>query len=197
MTQPQPPASEEEGTRRTGRRAALMALAGLAAAGLGAWVAHEQRQPGALSQPETAVATLLSLSLPDHAGVLRALGDWRGRTLVVNFWATWCGPCVEEMPELSALQREHAPEKMQIVGIGVDSSRNIAEFAQKYPMSYPLLVAGAQGIELARQFGDEAGGLPFTVVIDPGGQIVARTLGRVDLPTLRHQIERAAQAPVR
>jgi thiol-disulfide isomerase/thioredoxin len=154
-------------TARTGRRAALWALAALVAAGGGALV----RAMASATRPgkRRCGGHPLSLTLPDAAGQAQALAQWRGRILVVNFWATWCGPCVEEMPELSSLQSEHDPGQVQIIGIGVDSASNIAQFQAKSPVAYPLLVAGAGGIELSRNFGNEVGGLPFTVIIDARG----------------------------
>jgi thiol-disulfide isomerase/thioredoxin len=104
---------------------------------------------------------------------------------VVNFWATWCPPCVEEMPELSELHRELAPKGLGMVGIGIDTAAKIAEFARKTPVSYPLVVAGMGGTEIAHRFGNQAGVLPYTVLIGAGGQVAHRLPGRVDIGRLR------------
>lgn len=186
-----PPATETADravTARIGRRAALVGLVALAAGGAGAWFSRARVAPAPVAAPDAAVRALLAQTLPDPAGTPQALAGYAGRLLVVNFWATWCAPCVEEMPELSALQTELGVDSVQILGIGVDSVRNVGEFAKKQPMSYPLFGAGASGIELARQFGDQAGGLPFTVVIDPAGRIAERVLGRVDIADLRRRL---------
>jgi peroxiredoxin len=151
--------------------AALFALAG---AGLAWW--RYDTGPSA----DDAVPVLLSRSFPDSDGNTIDLARFRGTTLVVNFWATWCVPCVEEMPELSALQGEFSKVGAQVIGIGIDSASNIAEFAHKHQIAYPLVVAGLPGIELAKLFGDGAGALPFTVVIGPDGRVAGRTLGRID-----------------
>ena len=133
----------------------------------------------------TAVAALMQSSLPDTKNQPRALAEWKGKTLLVNFWATWCPPCVAEMPELVELQADMAGRNVQIIGIGIDSTSNIQQFSEKLQISYPLLVAGMQGTELSRQFGNQAGGLPFTVLIGPDGQIRQTYLGRLDMKKVR------------
>jgi thiol-disulfide isomerase/thioredoxin len=128
---------------------------------------------------------LLAQQLPDSDGKSHALAQWQGKPLVVNFWATWCPPCVDEMPELSALQTELAPKGVQIIGIGIDSPSNIREFAAKYRIAYPLFVAGLTGTDLSRQFGNQNGGLPFTALIDKNGQIIETYIGRLKMDQLR------------
>ena len=113
----------------------------------------------------------------------------RGRPLVVNFWATWCAPCIEEMPELSAFQQQYASAGLQILGIGIDSPDNILQFSKERPVVYPLLMAGAGGSELSRRFGNKAGGLPYTVVLDRKGRVTARMIGRFRTAELRSAIE--------
>jgi thiol-disulfide isomerase/thioredoxin len=163
--------------------------AGVAAAGLILLGAYFGSRHFAASQPPApAVAHLLSLSMPDAKGQPQALSQLKDKILVVNFWATWCAPCVKEMPELSALQTEVASKNIQLVGIGIDSASNIAEFASKYAISYPLYVAGMNGSELSRQFGNDAGALPFTVLIGKDGQVIKTYLGRLKMEELRADI---------
>ncbi len=142
--------------------------------------------------PETpqaaATARLFAQTLPDAQGTSHPMSQWQGKTLVVNFWATWCAPCVEEMPELSALQNDIASRNAQIIGIGIDSAANIMEFGAKYKITYPLYVAGMSGTELSRQFGNQAGGLPFTVLIAPDGRIKKTYLGRLKMEELRKDL---------
>lgn len=164
----------------------LVSAVALAFAGLGVFVGHRQTQPQAVEA--TAVESLLSQSMPDTKGQLQPLAQWKGKPLVVNFWATWCAPCVEEMPELSALQAELKPQNMQILGIGIDSPTNIAEFAAKYNISYPLYVSGMKGSELSRQLGNQAGGLPYTVLIDRDGKVRKTYLGRLKMDELRKDL---------
>ena len=138
---------------------------------------------------DAVVAKLFAGSLPDASGKQQTMSQWRGKTLVINFWATWCGPCVQEMPELSVLQSEVASKDIQLIGVGIDSASNIQAFSSKYKISYPLFVAGLSGTELSRQFGNEAGGLPFTVLVGADGQIRKRYLGRLKMSELRADIE--------
>src|ERR1035437_6142116 len=117
-----------------------------------------------LEKSETvAVANFFSQSLLDDKAKSQNLAQWKGKTLIINFWATWCAPCVREMPELSALQTQLAKKNAQILGIGIDSANNIQDFSSKYRLNYPLYIAGMSGTELSRQFGNLDGGLPFTV----------------------------------
>ena len=142
-----------------------------------------------LAAPEnTAVADLFTQSMTNAQGQAQSLSQWKGKSLVVNFWATWCTPCVQEMPELSALQTEVANKNIQILGIGIDSASNIAEFSSKYRISYPLYVAGMSGTDLSRQFGNQAGGLPFTVLVGSDGKIRKTYLGRLRLEELRKDL---------
>ncbi len=164
--------------------------AGLSAgfAALGGWVAWQRFAPSKAS--DAAVTLLYAQTLPDHAGQPYDLGQLRGRTVVLNFWATWCPPCIEEMPELAELHREIAPRNATVIGIGVDSAANVREFAEKHRFPYPLVVAGIRGTELAREFGNIIGALPFTAVIDARGRIVERKLGRIRLEPLRAVVHR-------
>ena len=129
-----------------------------------------QQLSPAMAQP-AAVAELMTQTLPDPAGAPQRFDQWRGKILVVNFWATWCAPCVKEMPALSALQTELTGKKIQIVGVGIDSAANIQQFLTKYKITYPLMVAGMGGAKTTRAFGNQTGGLPFTVVIGRRGEI--------------------------
>lgn len=159
--------------------AALFAVLGIV------W-GSKQLQPTA---PEiSATDKLLSASMTDTSGQLQHLSQWKNKPLIVNFWATWCAPCVEEMPELSALQPEIAASDMQIIGIGIDSAANIAEFALKYKISYPLYTGGVSASELSRQLGNQAGGLPFTVLIDRNGKVKKTYLGRLKMEELRKDL---------
>jgi len=121
-------------------------------------------------------------------GSEKSLGEFRSKVLVVNFWATWCEPCVKEMPELSALQTELAAKKISFIGIGIDSPDALAEFAQKYKITYPLFVAGMTGTQLSTQLGNKAGGLPFTVILNKSGEVVKTYRGRLDMTQLRNDI---------
>jgi thiol-disulfide isomerase/thioredoxin len=153
---------------------------------IGIYFGVKQYEPAA-AEPAV-VSQFFAQSMPDIKGQPQALEQWRGKPLVVNFWATWCAPCVEEMPELTQLQSDLSESKVQILGIGIDSPSNIVEFSQKHKIGYPLYVAGMSGTELSRQFGNKAGGLPFTVLIDSKGLISKTYLGRLKMAELRQDI---------
>ncbi|HEU5437045.1 MAG TPA: TlpA disulfide reductase family protein [Telluria sp.] len=135
--------------------------------------------------PHTAVANLFAQSLPDAAGKQQAMAQWKGKALLVNFWAPWCAPCVREMPELASLAGELRAKNVNVIGIGIDSPTNIAQFADKFKISYPLYVAGMSGTDLAREFGNKAGGLPYTVLIGADGQVRKTYLGELKFDQLR------------
>ncbi|WP_353193095.1 TlpA disulfide reductase family protein [Pandoraea pnomenusa] len=158
----------------------ILALGGL---GAGFWLGHRNTAPTGAS--DAAVAQLLATRLPDLAGNDQAISQWRGKTLVVNFWAPWCGPCVEEMPDLQALSKEFGAKNVQFVGIGIDTAQNMIAFEQKVKVDYPLLVAGYAGTDLARALGNKAGALPFTVVVDPQGRVHYEKLGRITSDEVR------------
>jgi thiol-disulfide isomerase/thioredoxin len=113
-----------------------------------------------VSNPGIDVETLLATSLPDLQGQRRKVGDWKGKVLVVNFWATWCEPCVEEVPQFVRLQALHGEKGVQFVGIAVDQAAKVQDFAKTYRINYPLLIGQAGAIELARAAGNARGGLP-------------------------------------
>jgi thiol-disulfide isomerase/thioredoxin len=161
-------------------------LIGLIGAAIGAYIGNRQTSP----QPAKngAVQQLTALSLTDSQGQLQKLSQWQGKFLLVNFWATWCAPCVQEMPELSNLQKNLSKSNIQLIGLGIDSPSNIVEFAQKYQISYPLFAAGMEGTDLSRQLGNQAGGLPFTVLISPDGVLLKSYLGRLNIEQLRSDI---------
>ncbi len=179
------PAPGEPSRRRRG----WLVAGGVAAlaAGLGAVAGWRRLRPGAAA--DDAVALLLAQTLPDATGTPLPLARFAGRPLVVNFWATWCPPCIEEMPELSDLHRDLAPRGLAMLGIGIDTAAKIAEFAAKSPVSYPLVVAGMGGTEIGRRFGNQAGVLPYTVLVGRDGRIAHRLLGRVDIARLRAMAE--------
>jgi thiol-disulfide isomerase/thioredoxin len=168
----------------------VYAAIAIACGGAGVWASLHNKQPSAVAAGPAAplaapVAALFQQKLKDGKGVEQALAQWQGKPLVVNFWATWCGPCVEEMPELSALQGEQAGKGLQIIGIGIDSPTNIAEFAEKHKIAYPVYVGGMSGTDLSRQLGNTHGGLPFTVLIGANGQVKKTYLGRLKFDELR------------
>jgi thiol-disulfide isomerase/thioredoxin len=161
------------------------ALAALAAAGEGYRRLHKAL-PVDTAQATRDSSVLLNRSLPDPDGKPHALSAWKGQVMVVNFWATWCGPCVHEMPQLDALQKTYP--SVRFVGIGIDSADNIRAYLGKVQVSYPLLVMDTGGSDLIRQLGNAPGGLPFTVILAEDGSISRKILGRIDSSDVAHTL---------
>jgi len=164
---------------------ALLALAAVlfAASLLLAWLALRsgsvRELPPPPAVPAAAVQALLQATLPDSEGGAQSLSQWRGRILVVNYWATWCPPCRDEMPGFSKLHSRYAARGVQFVGIAIDEAAKVRDFARATPVSYPLLVADQPFAETARALGNEPLAMPYTVVIDREGKLRAAVLGRV------------------
>ena len=135
-----------------------------------------------------AVAELMRLRLPDVSGKDQSLGQWRDKVLVVNFWATWCGPCREEIPVLLRVQAKHASNNVQVVGISIDSVDKVREFAIEYQIAYPLIIGSMDVIDLTRRLGNKAAGLPYTVVLDRAGRVVKTHLGGISQVELESAI---------
>ena len=103
----------------------------------------------------------------------------KGRPLLLNFWATWCPPCVEELPLLDAFYRQNSAKSWQVLGLAIDQPSAVRGFLQRTPVSFPIALAGVGGTELAKAFGNSSGGLPFSVVISAAGEVLQRRIGRV------------------
>ncbi len=130
-------------------------------------------------EPQSA-GLFFAVSLPDQSGKNVALADYRGKPLIVNFWARWCVPCREEIPELRDIAQKHGAKGLTVIGIGLeDNVPNVQDFIKAYEMDYPLLFAQSQGIELMKALGNTKAGLPFTLAIDREGRILMRKLGKV------------------
>jgi len=128
---------------------------------------------GSLTSAATdgAAQSLLLASLPDPGGRSQTLSQWRGKVLVVNFWATWCTPCREEIPALMRVQHKYVANGVQLVGIAIDSVSKVRDYAEEMQIDYALLIGGMETLDLARDLGNRAGVLPFTVVLDRNGKV--------------------------
>lgn len=172
------------------RRNALAAGLGVAAALAGGtwswWRRRSDDTASAVSQneAEAALASVWALRLQQPQGGELALATLKGRPLVLNFWATWCPPCVKEMPELDRFARTFAHQGWRVAGIAIDSLEPVRAFLQKTPVSFPIGLAGPAGTSLVRALGNPAGGLPFTLVFDSTGRIAQRSLGATDYAQL-------------
>lgn len=122
---------------------------------------------------------LLSIRLPDSEGKLRDLSEWQGKILIINFWATWCPPCLKEIPEFIRLQDELRGKGIQFIGIAIEDQASIVSFLQKNPINYPVLIGGDAAISLSQQLGNLVNAVPFTLIVDSQGMIVHRHPGEL------------------
>ncbi|MDP3136767.1 MAG: TlpA disulfide reductase family protein [Burkholderiaceae bacterium] len=153
--------------------AGVAAAAGLAGAGL-AWRRWS-------AQPESAGATAAfwAASFPSPEGAGLPMNALQGRPLLVNFWATWCPPCVDELPLIDAFYRQKKTNGWQVLGIAVDKVDAVQAFLRRTPVSFPIAMAGLPGADLSRSLGNASGGLPFTVVFGADGVLRHRKIGRL------------------
>jgi thiol-disulfide isomerase/thioredoxin len=170
---------------------AVLLVAGALAAGAAAYFAFQQRAvelpatPPATMQPTRLAETVPVFSLADRDGTMRTLQDWQGKSLIVNFWATWCAPCRREIPLLQKIDREHAADGFQVVGIAVDFRDKVLAYAEEMKIGYPLLIGEQEALDAATAFGIESVGFPFTVFSDNQGRVITAHVGELHEPEIR------------
>lgn len=138
--------------------------------------------------PVAPAIPIFDLVLTDLKGQPQSLGQWRGKVLIVNYWATWCLPCREEMPGFSRLQEKYRDKGVQFVGISIDTAAKIVEFQEKTPVVYPLLIGDMDVMENSAKLGNTRQALPFTAVFDKQGRLFSTKLGRVAEAELERQL---------
>ena len=167
----------------------IAAIAGAAIAGYGAY--RLSADPG--PDPNTAAPSPSSpqvrynpapsggqtVRLPDLAGEMRSLADWRGQIVVLNFWATWCPPCRREIPALIELHEAWSDRSVHVVGVAIDDKSKVVDYVDEIGINYPVLVGETDAIALARAYGNQVGALPYTVVLDRQGSIIERHKGEI------------------
>ncbi len=167
----------------TNRRTLLLGGAGVAAAVAGAgwaWQREQHRLAGERAAAEAALAGsggLWAERFTRPEGGELVMETLRGRPLLLNFWATWCPPCVKEMPELDRFAKAMAPRGWQVVGLAIDAPTPVREFLARTPVSYAIGLAGLNGTELSKRLGNDKGALPFTALFDRRGVLVRKKLG--------------------
>lgn len=175
------------------RRATFVILALAAAAGAGGWWLQRRLQAPpapsvALAAPDSRTFVLKvgdradNLALPDLDGKTQQLSQWRGKRVLLNFWATWCAPCRKEMPELSAAQTSH-PD-VQVIGVALDQPQAVRQYLKRTAVDYPILIGIDADPEPTLRFGDTIGALPYSVLIGPDGRIERTKLGPFDAAEL-------------
>lgn len=167
------------------RRWLLFVAVSAVAAGAGYWAAQQSRAPA------EADIGAVEFMLPDLDDRPQAVSQWRGKLVLVNFWATWCPPCREEIPLFIEFQRQYGIRGLQIVGVAIDQRGPVSEFARRAGMNYPQLLAGDTGVSLMARLGNRTGSLPYSLVLAPDGRILGRKLGayrRAELETMMKQL---------
>jgi len=161
--------------KRSSRR--LLLGTAVVAALAGSVVNWSRLRPRTLD-PQASQA-LWSSEFDQADGKILRLADFQGQPLVLNFWATWCTPCVEEMPLLNAFFQENQSKSWQVVGLAIDQPSAVKRFLKQYPVSYPIGMAGLGGTELVKKLGNPEGSLPFTLVVNAKGAVVVQKLGKL------------------
>lgn len=177
------------------KRRLVLAGVGIAAAGTGLggglfmlrWLRDTAGGTQAMAE---AAAAFFATTLPDPEGVPQAFAQWKGQVIVANFWATWCTPCREEMPHFVKMQDQYSKRGLTFVGIAIDKPERVIRFAREIGVNYPLVVGDMSVFDLARKTGNRGDLLPYTVVIDRSGTIVARRTGIYTEATLSPIIEK-------
>jgi thiol-disulfide isomerase/thioredoxin len=152
------------------------------AAGFGTYAWWHQRTPG-----ETELRP--DLEFRDLDGQAHKLSEWDGKLLLLNFWATWCTPCLKEIPLLIETQREHGPHGLQIVGIAMDDAEMVRAFAKRLQMNYPIMVGQADIADAMDALGDQLGAFPFSVLIARDGRILDRRSGDLSREEIREWLD--------
>ena len=154
------------------------------------WLDSGANTPGRGHPVPEVARTLTQLPrfvFPDLQGAERSSEEWLGKVLVVNFWATWCPPCLREIPSFVDLQEQHGTMGLQFVGIAIDDADQVREFLQTTKVNYPVLLGDTDAIELSRLLGNRFSGLPYTAVFDRTGKLVYVQAGEMTPKTLNEQ----------
>jgi thiol-disulfide isomerase/thioredoxin len=170
------------------RQLIVVAVVGLLAIAAGVVVYRLQDKPSAAAAG--GAATLFAAQLPGIDGKPQAVSQWRGQVLVVNFWATWCDPCREEIPAFIILQDQYRGRGVVFVGIAVDQRDKVQAYVRQSGMNYPVLIGGLEVMDMARQLGNAKSVLPFTLIIDRAGVVVLSHYGAMSIPELEAAIKK-------
>jgi thiol-disulfide isomerase/thioredoxin len=174
---PQAPAPPGPDQRRNSRRRWLYGVAAGAATVAGLALAAWQRSRKLATDPGKPALWQLSFDTPSQSSL--PMERFAGKPLLLNFWATWCPPCVDELPLLDRFFTENSTNGWQVLGLAVDQADAVSRFLARAPVRFPVAMAGMEGIELSKALGNLGGGLPFTVVLGADGQVMHRKMGRV------------------
>jgi thiol-disulfide isomerase/thioredoxin len=170
--------------KSTSRRHLVLGLTGAGAALTGAGLAFWNKSSDSLEGSDP--GSLWGLEFESPAGNKLAMTDFRGHPILINFWATWCPPCIEELPLLDAFYRQNSSNGWQVLGLAIDKPKLVLDFLRRSPVAYSVAMAGFDGIELSKSLGNTVGGLPFTVVLGSSGKVLQRKIGKISSQDLLH-----------
>ena len=174
----------------------LLLVAVASALGMAAGFLIHQRfggQTQAVAQPETFNGPV-EFSLPDTHGETRKFSQWRGKLVLLNFWAPWCDPCRKETPLFVKAQKAWGEKGLQIIGLAVDEKQHVVQFMQDYGINYPILLGVDEGIDLMEKFGNNMGALPYSVFIDRQGEVISSKLGEFTAKELDEALKKLLNA---
>lgn len=154
----------------------LIVVVAIAATLAGIFLQHKLHQEDAARRPQ--------FTLVDTEGQQRSISEFDGKVILLNFWAAWCPPCKEEMPDFVRLQEDFGPQGFTVVGVAIDTLDNAQTFMDTVGVNYPVLMGMDEGIPLAQQYGNRLGALPYSVIIDRKGHIISSYPGKVDYQML-------------
>ena len=139
--------------------------------------------------PTSSTQALFTANFPDEHGKPQALNQYKGKVIVLNFWASWCEPCREEMPELSELHTANKDKNVVVLGMAIEDVAGVNDFLKETKVSYPLFAADVQGMDIAASLGNNKGVLPYTVIIKADGSIAKTYFGRITKPLLEQTLK--------
>jgi thiol-disulfide isomerase/thioredoxin len=176
---PAVPAQTSLSTERSRRRwlVGAMTTVAVVAGGSGAWW---RLRTTSATAGEQLGAEFWQQTFQQPDGATLSFAALRNKPLLVNFWATWCPPCIEELPMLERFSREQAANGWQVVGLAIDQPSAVRKFLERVSVSFPMGLAGLQGTELIRQLGNSGGGLPFTIALGADGNVLGRKMGKLE-----------------
>ncbi len=170
----------------------LFCAAAIVALSAGVWLrAHfvnDSRPPLTEAMSKQGAEAILSVNLPDINGIPQSVSQWKGNVIVANFWATWCTPCREEIPEFIELHQQYQSQGLTLVGIAIDQKEKVVPYSQEFDINYPVLIGDLGAMSFAEAAGNEMSVLPYTVVLDRQGNIAETFLGRVHKKALEKTI---------
>lgn len=144
-------------------------------------------------QQALSLMPLIDFSLANLAGEITPISKWRGKILIINFWATWCPPCLKEIPDFIALQNEYADKNVQFIGIAIDTPELVNDYLAFIAINYPILMAEVEGQSLAKQLGNVVNAVPFTLIVNANNEVIFRHPGELSKAKIRELIDPLVQ----